>query len=178
MIPSFATAIPPALHAQPVRHYPLHPVNEPAVFVLGEKAGQKVMLSQGPPVPPGVPGPPPQAPPNANFGGRGDPQAMIVHQNREMEVLERRSQRDRSGSMSQVRSAKHIYYSYAMEESVPMSYGLESTAASSANRRGRLSRCVGNLMFSAAHSCPSQTKWIISQHVHWPSLVTNETMNS
>ena len=33
-------------------------------------------------------------------GGRPDAQAMLVQQNREMEALERRSQRERSGSMN------------------------------------------------------------------------------
>jgi hypothetical protein len=40
-------------------------------------------------------------------GGRPDAQAMLAQQNREMEALERRSQRERSGSMNpaQVRLA-------------------------------------------------------------------------
>jgi hypothetical protein len=33
-------------------------------------------------------------------GGRSDAQAMLAQQNREMEALERRSQRERSGSMN------------------------------------------------------------------------------
>ena len=47
-------------------------------------------------------------PPNVGVGvgGRPDAQAMLAQQNREMEALERRSQRERSASMnpSQVRS--------------------------------------------------------------------------
>jgi hypothetical protein len=36
------TEIPPHLLNQPVRLYPLREVNEPAVYVVGERAGQKV----------------------------------------------------------------------------------------------------------------------------------------
>ncbi|KAI0292831.1 hypothetical protein B0F90DRAFT_1644717 [Multifurca ochricompacta] len=88
--------VPPALQAQPVRQYPLRPHNEQAVFVLGERQGHRV-----PPTPtvaataaaPGVP-------PNVAVGGRADAQAILAQQNREMEALERRSQRERSASMN------------------------------------------------------------------------------
>ena len=92
-------AVPPALQAQPVRQYPLRQHhNEPAVFVLGERQGQRVPPS----------GPVGGMPPNVGVGvgagvgvgGRPDAQAMLVQQNREMEALERRSQRERSGSMN------------------------------------------------------------------------------
>ena len=39
---------------------------------------------------------------NVGVGGRSDAQAMLAQQNREMEALERRSQRERSGSMNPV----------------------------------------------------------------------------
>ncbi|KAH9985738.1 hypothetical protein BJV77DRAFT_1031425 [Russula vinacea] len=99
-------AVPPALQAQPVRQYPLRQHhNEPALFVLGERQGQRVPPS----------GPVGGMPPNVGMGvgagrgrcgrgygvgGRPDAQAMIAQQNREMEALERRSQRERSGSMN------------------------------------------------------------------------------
>jgi len=91
----------PALQAQPVRQYPLRQHNEPAIFVLGERQGQRVPPS-GP-----VGGMPPNVGVGAagigvgmGVGGRPDAQAMLVQQNREMEALERRSQRERSGSMN------------------------------------------------------------------------------
>ncbi|KAI0251100.1 hypothetical protein BJV78DRAFT_508245 [Lactifluus subvellereus] len=84
--------VPPPLQAQPVRQYPLRPHNEQAVYVLGERQGQRV--------PP--PGPVGAMPPNVGVGvgGRPDAQAMLAQQNREMEALERRSQRERSASMN------------------------------------------------------------------------------
>ena len=76
------------------------------MFVLGERQGQRVPPS----------GPIGGMPPNVGMGvgagagvgvgmgmgvgGRPDAQAMIAQQNREMEALERRSQRERSGSMN------------------------------------------------------------------------------
>jgi len=79
--------------------------NEQAVFVLGERQGQRV-----PPA-----GPVGGMPPNVvgvgagiglgvgvgvGVGGRPDAQAMLAQQNREMEALERRNQRERSASMN------------------------------------------------------------------------------
>jgi hypothetical protein len=87
---------------QPVRSYPLPPVNQPAVYVLGEKAGQKVH-------PPGSGAQPsssqPPAAPGMNFVNT--PQGMLAQQNRQMEALERRNaqereQRARSGSAAAV----------------------------------------------------------------------------
>lgn len=99
------SAIPPGLQGQPVRQYPLRQHNEPAVFVVGEKQGQRVPPS----------GPVGGMPPNVGVGvgaggmgvgvgvgGRPDAQAMLAQQNREMEALERRSQRERSASMNPV----------------------------------------------------------------------------
>lgn len=88
--------IPPHLANQPVRQYPLRQLNEPAVFVLGDKVGQKVPAAGGMPMVSGGGG--------GAFPGRGDPQAMLAQQNRDMEALERRAQRDRSASMNQVRT--------------------------------------------------------------------------
>ncbi|OBZ71125.1 SWI/SNF and RSC complexes subunit ssr4 [Grifola frondosa] len=89
---------------QPARSYPLRPVNEPAVFVIGEKQGQKVYQNTGGPPMPGIPptadrGPAPtMTSMGMNFGA--NPQARLAQQNSSMEALERRSQRERSASMS------------------------------------------------------------------------------
>jgi hypothetical protein len=76
------------------------------VFVLGERQGQRVPPS-GPVggMPPNVgmgggAGPGVGVGVGMGVGGRPDAQAMIAQQNREMEALERRSQRERSGSMN------------------------------------------------------------------------------
>ncbi|KAI0354838.1 hypothetical protein OH77DRAFT_1480872 [Trametes cingulata] len=101
-----ATAIIPSLN-QPVRSYPLRSVNEPAVYVMGEKQGQKVFPGGGGPGPGRVP--PPVDRPAAGdmgmgygmpgMGMPGNPQAMLAHQNSNMEALEKRALRDRSASM-------------------------------------------------------------------------------
>ncbi|KAI0775555.1 hypothetical protein BD413DRAFT_529374 [Trametes elegans] len=101
-----ASPIIPSLN-QPVRNYPLRPVNEPPMYVMGEKQGQKVYPGGGGqgqgrasaaerPVPGeigigyGMPG----------LGMAGNPQALLAHQNSNMEALEKRGLRDRSGSMN------------------------------------------------------------------------------
>jgi len=67
---------------------------------MGERQGQRVPPS-GP-----VGGMPPNVGVGAGIsvgmgvGGRPDAQVMLAQQNREMEALERRSQRERSGSMN------------------------------------------------------------------------------
>ncbi|KAH9932751.1 uncharacterized protein BXZ73DRAFT_46662 [Epithele typhae] len=109
-----STTIVPSLNS-PARNYPLRPVNEPAIFVLGERQGQKVY-------PNGVAPPlaasadrgivqfnmPPNVGAGAGMGGMGgmgagplpgNPAAMLAHQNSNMEVLERRAQRERGMSM-------------------------------------------------------------------------------
>ncbi|KAF8895260.1 hypothetical protein BD779DRAFT_713598 [Infundibulicybe gibba] len=94
------TPIVPSLINQPVRAYPLRGITEPAVYISGDKAGQKVF-------PPGAPmhAPPPSAPPMQNPGmgmNFNQQQAMVARRNEEMEILERRRERergrDRSGS--------------------------------------------------------------------------------
>ncbi|KAI0823959.1 hypothetical protein BC628DRAFT_463741 [Trametes gibbosa] len=101
-----ATPIIPSLN-QPVRNYPLRPVNEPSVYVMGEKQGQKVF-----------PGPSGSGPGRLSEAGArtsaegmgmgygmpgmnvpGNPQALLAHQNSNMDALEKRSLRDRSASM-------------------------------------------------------------------------------
>lgn len=79
---------------QPVRTYPLRVFNEPAVYVVGDKAGQKVY-------PPGA------GPQTGGMGGMpmgmgfNSQQAMVARQNSDMALLERRreqEQRARAGS--------------------------------------------------------------------------------
>ncbi|KAH9947481.1 hypothetical protein B0H21DRAFT_335775 [Amylocystis lapponica] len=95
-----------------IRSYPLRPVNEPAIFVMGEKVGQKVYPNAGgmqaaqaaiasadrqQPLPPAA-----MAAMGMPFGGAvgGNAQAMLAQQNSNMEALERRNQRERSASMN------------------------------------------------------------------------------
>lgn len=109
-------AILPSLN-QPVRPYPLRPINEPAVFVLGERHGQKV-YPQGAPGPgPGMQERGPSMPSGIAFG---NPQAMLAQQNSQMEALERRSrqdQRDRSGSVSAVSGFAALCLAYVVTRS-------------------------------------------------------------
>ncbi|KAF8736035.1 hypothetical protein AX14_000979 [Amanita brunnescens Koide BX004] len=84
-----AAPIPP-LANQAARAYPLPLINQPPVFVLGEKVGQKVYppgasIHAGPA--PGQPIPTGMMPFN--------PQAMVAQQNANMEMLERRRERER-----------------------------------------------------------------------------------
>ncbi|KAH7927673.1 hypothetical protein BV22DRAFT_263416 [Leucogyrophana mollusca] len=93
----------PSLQNAQVRQYPLRPINDPPVFVMGEKAGQKVYPPGTAPAPQGMPSgaPPGPMPPIAM-----NQQAMLAQQNSNMEALERRRERergggrDRSGSMT------------------------------------------------------------------------------
>ncbi|KAJ7173646.1 hypothetical protein C8R46DRAFT_1083506 [Mycena filopes] len=88
------TQILPALMNQPMRNYPLRIVNEPAVFVMGEKAGQKVFPNTGPQVAGGMPGMPMGMPFNPQQG-------MVAQQNNNMAMLDRRREQDqraRAGS--------------------------------------------------------------------------------
>jgi hypothetical protein len=70
------------------------------MYVLGEKAGQKVPLQ------------PPQQQPAPGMGGMNYPntaQSMLAHQNRQMEAVERRNaeQRVRSSSANNVSTDFH-----------------------------------------------------------------------
>lgn len=87
----------PALN-QPVRTYPLRVVNEPSVYIAGEKMGQKVypqgagaMHGVPPPVPPMQPGMP------MNFSQQ---QTIVAQQNSNMEMLERRREQERARNRS------------------------------------------------------------------------------
>ncbi|CAL1713720.1 unnamed protein product [Somion occarium] len=96
-----SVAIAPSMNT-PVRAYPLRTPNEPHVYVIGDKTGQKVY-------PQGMGGPPaerqPSIPPAA-MGPMGmnypmNAQAMLAQQNSRMEAMERNArERERSGSMS------------------------------------------------------------------------------
>ncbi|KAI5116751.1 hypothetical protein M0805_001609 [Coniferiporia weirii] len=95
-----------ALRSQPVRSYPLRPVNEPAMFVLGEKMGQKVFVPQQHAAHPPHPAqtahgvvPPAGMPGMVGMGGGMQHQAaMLAQQSREME-LERRQTRERAAAV-------------------------------------------------------------------------------
>lgn len=87
----------PALN-QPVRTYPLRVVNEPSVYIAGEKMGQKVYPPGGGAmhgVPPVVPPMQPGMPMNFN-----QQQAMVAQQNTNMEMLERRREQERARNRS------------------------------------------------------------------------------
>lgn len=89
---------------QPVRAYPLRTVNEPSVYVMGEKAGTKVYPSGGPQIPQmhSAPGGSASMPPTTIGLGMNlnQQQAMIAQQNNTMESLERRRDRDRRETSS------------------------------------------------------------------------------
>ena len=109
-------AIMPSLN-QPARNYPLRQVNEPAVYVLGEKQGQKVFAGAGPGPGRGPPGVdhPTAADMGMGYGMPGmnmpgNPQALLAHQNSNMEALEKRAMRDRSASMGPVSRLAHLQY--------------------------------------------------------------------
>ncbi|KAJ7282056.1 hypothetical protein C8J57DRAFT_1299320 [Mycena rebaudengoi] len=85
----------PGMADRPVRQYPLRTVNEPSVYVMGDKQGQKVYNpATGPPPPPGGMG---GMPMGMNF----TPQQLVAQQNSSMALLERRreqEQRARTGN--------------------------------------------------------------------------------
>lgn len=98
---------------QPVRSYPLRAVNEPAVYVMGEKQGQKVFPGGGSGAGRGPSAVDRAPPPDMGMGYGmpgmnvpGNPQALLAHQNSNMEALEKRAIRDRSGSMNSVSRLK------------------------------------------------------------------------
>ncbi|KIM43265.1 hypothetical protein M413DRAFT_399631 [Hebeloma cylindrosporum] len=92
------TLIQPNLMTQPVRAYPLRTVNEPSVFVAGEKSGQKSYPpGAGPMQMHGSSGP--STMPTAPIGmamNFSQQQAMLAQQNSNMEALERRRERERA----------------------------------------------------------------------------------
>ncbi|KAH7885073.1 hypothetical protein F5I97DRAFT_1937372 [Phlebopus sp. FC_14] len=116
-----AIQIVPSLLNSPVRQYPLRQLNDPPIFVMGEKAGQKAYPPGAGPPPPQPPAPPPQTHMGMNPQGMGmnppppgmnpqamamnpqamgihpmNPQAMLAQQNSNMEALERRRERERA----------------------------------------------------------------------------------
>ncbi|THH29359.1 hypothetical protein EUX98_g4812 [Antrodiella citrinella] len=120
-----STAIAPSLN-QPLRAYPLRTPNEPAVYVIGEKMGQKVYPNQGGP----PSGPPmerqPSMPSGAmgqmgmSYGMGGNPAALLAQQNQNIEAMERR-QRERSGSTNQRGAAPRVEPDDSEEESESIS---------------------------------------------------------
>lgn len=97
---------------------------------MGERQGQRVPPS----------GPVGSMPPNVGagvgvgMGGRPDAQAMLVQQNREMEALERRSQRERSSSMNPAQ-VRRVARKTCNVWSDPFVFRTETTAATAAARR-------------------------------------------
>lgn len=92
---------------QPVRAYPLRTVNEPAVYVMGDKVGQKVYpqnaLGHG--AAPMSAMPPPGMGMGMNFG---QPQTMVAQQNANMEMLERKRERERASGRDRSGSAAAV----------------------------------------------------------------------
>ncbi|KAI0747576.1 hypothetical protein C8Q74DRAFT_510852 [Fomes fomentarius] len=104
---------------QPARNYPLRPVNEPAIYVMGERQGQKVFPNAPGPGPVSIP--PAAERPGMNYGMPGmgmpgNPQAMLAHQNSNMEALDRRGQRERGGGMVPTPSIQRQSASRVVEE--------------------------------------------------------------
>lgn len=81
-----------------MRAYPLRAVNEPHMYVLGEKAGQKVYASQQQSHTTGMPTALGTVPTAMQHQA-----ALLAAQSREMEALERRQARDRNANMAGVR---------------------------------------------------------------------------
>ena len=97
--------IQPALMNQPVRAYPLRTVNEPSVYVTGDKAGAKMYPPGGSQMHAGPGGPGPMPPTTIGLAmNLNQQQAMISQQNNAMESLERRRERarDRTGTTAGV----------------------------------------------------------------------------
>ncbi|KAG5652971.1 hypothetical protein H0H81_002869 [Sphagnurus paluster] len=94
--PSFAEII-PALMNQPVRNYPLRVVNEPAIYVAGEKMGHKVYPPGAAPT--GPSGVPPVPQPGMPMGF-AQQHAMVAQQNNNMEMLDRRREQERARNRS------------------------------------------------------------------------------
>ncbi|KAG1729048.1 hypothetical protein EDB19DRAFT_134758 [Suillus lakei] len=74
----------PSLLNNPIRHYPLRQINDPPIYVMGDRAGQKAFTHAAGPHQGGMP----------QVGM--NPQAMIAQQNSNMEALERRRERERT----------------------------------------------------------------------------------
>jgi Fungal domain of unknown function (DUF1750) len=96
----------PALN-QPVRSYPLRVVNEPSVYIAGDKMGQKVYASGTGPmhgIPPSIP-PMQQPGMPMNFTQQ---QAMVAQQNNNMEMLERRREQERARNRSNTSAVSSV----------------------------------------------------------------------
>lgn len=107
-------AIIPSLN-HPTRAYPLRAPNEPPVYVIGEKAGQKVF----PGGPGGPSGPhlerqvsiPPGMAMNLHMNMGGNPAALLAQQNSTLEAMERRNART-----SALHAVSGIYICVVAEE--------------------------------------------------------------
>jgi len=97
---------------QPVRAYPLRTVNEPGVFVAGEKSGQKSYPPGGPMQMHGSSGP--STMPTAPIGmamNFSQQQAMLAQQNSNMEALERRREHERAAIAQRSDPAARVSFS-------------------------------------------------------------------
>ncbi|KAF9485907.1 hypothetical protein BDN70DRAFT_870852 [Pholiota conissans] len=100
------TQIPPALMNQPVRLTPMRSINEPAMFVAGDKIGQKVYPPGVGPMHGGGGGASNMVQPPIGMGMNFEQQrAMLAQQNSSMEALEQR-RRERERQQQQERAAQ------------------------------------------------------------------------
>lgn len=123
---------------QPVRPYPLRQLNEPALYVVGDKTGQKIYPPgmQQPPVGSGSMG--------IGMGGMGSgmgigmgmnlghQQALLAQQNSAMEQLERRRERERETARARPAPPVSSFRLFLMKP-----YSLPSLFPLEASPRGR-----------------------------------------
>jgi hypothetical protein len=120
---------------QPVRAYPLRTVNEPSVYVTGEKAGAKVYPPGGPQMHGGPPGPPSIPPTTIGLGMNfNQQQAMISQQNNAMESLERRRERERERARDRTGNTAGVSVHF---QSISQQTAYSAIAAPAARRRRR-----------------------------------------
>ena len=124
---------------QPARSYPLRTVNEPSVYVTGEKAGVKVYPPGGPQMHGGPGGPASMPPATIGLGmNLNQQQAMISQQNNAMESLERRRERERERERARDRTGSTAGVSALLK---PISQQTaDSVIAPTARRRRRFWR--------------------------------------
>lgn len=129
-----------ALMNQSVRAYPLRTVNEPSVYVTGEKAGTKVYPQGGPQMHGGPGGPASMPPTTIGLGmNLNQQQAMIAQQNNTMESLERRRERERERERARDRTGSAAGVS-ALVRPISQQTTDSATAPPTARRRRRFWR--------------------------------------
>ena len=121
---------------QPVRAYPLRTVNEPSVYVMGEKAGTKVYPPGAPQMPqmhggPGGPAMPAMPPTTIGLGmNLNQQQAMIAQQNNTMESLDRRRERERERARASNTAGVNVFKPVSQRIAVTDSVTAPPTARS------------------------------------------------